>query len=58
MCEAGCLLSPSGRHVCGAWSLNTVVEGCDVDAGGETPNDALPMPVSARELAIVAEEVH
>ena len=50
-------MGPSGLHVCGAWSLNTVVEGCDVDAIGETPNDTLSMPVRARELAIATKEV-
>ena len=50
-------MGPSGLHVCGAWSLNTVVEGCDVDASGETPNAALPVPLSARELAIATKEV-
>ena len=58
--EACCSHEPSGVHVCYvARSWNSVIERCDVDvdASGDTPNDAHTMLVRARELASATEEV-
>ena len=49
---------PSGVHVCYvARSWNSVIERCDVDASGDTPNEARTMLVRGRELASATEEV-